>query len=478
MRSRAVVCSVAFCALAACSATERSAAADGAPLAITHVTVIDVAATDAERARRTGQTVLIAGGKIQDVAPDSSVAIPAGATVIDGSGKFLIPGLWDAHAHLTYGGRGAFEVMVANGVTSARDLGGRFDELQRLRAEVQSGQLAGPYIIAAGPNVEGAWWLDAVAQMAQTDSLLKTFRFLERSPRLRLAAPADAEAVVDSVRRLGADLLKFRNVQGDEFRALAGAARRASLPLTGHAPRGVSIAEAADSGLQSIEHMETVMLSLGDASDSARRAQFAAVAKAGTAITPTLVADVAYRQTPDSVAYAAIADSAGTLDPRRRSLGAELVAMWKFGLDIKRLEGPGGDWAKSHRDQLADLKRARQAGVTLLVGTDVGVSLVYPGYAVHDELRLLVEKGGLTPLEALRAATTHPARIFGREATSGVVASGRRADLVLLTADPLTDIRNTTRIDAVVLGGKVLDRQALDSLVADAERLARAPAVP
>jgi len=478
MRVHVVAFPVVLLCLAACDRPAPSAASGDTPLAITHVTVIDVAATDAEVARRTGQTVVIVGGEIRDVAPDSSATIPAGAAVIDGSGKFLIPGLWDAHAHLTYGGRGAMEVLVANGVTGARDLGGRFDELQRLRADVKSGQLAGPLIVAAGPNVEGAWWLDAVTQMASSDSLLRQFRFLERSPRLRLGSPADAAAIVDSVRKLGADLLKFRNVQGDEFRALAGAARRAGLPLTGHAPRGVSIAEAADSGMQSIEHMETVMLSLGDAADSARRAQFAAVAKAGAAITPTLIADVAYRQTPDSVAYAAVADSAGALDPRRRSLGAELVTMWKFGLDIKRLEGPGGDWAGSHREQLADLKRARDAGVTLLVGTDVGVSLVYPGYAVHDELRLLVEEGGLTPLEALRAATINPARIFGLGATAGVVAPGRRADLVLLTADPLADVRNTTRIDAVVLGGKAFARQALDSLVADAERLAKAPAVP
>src|SRR5688572_18196190 len=112
MRLHAVVILefLVFLGLAACDAPPRPAASGGSPLAITHVTVIDVAATDEAGARRTGQTVVIDGGQIRDVAPDSSVTIPAGATVIDGSGKFLIPGLWDAHTHLTYGGRGALEV--------------------------------------------------------------------------------------------------------------------------------------------------------------------------------------------------------------------------------------------------------------------------------------------------------------------------------------------------------------------------------
>ncbi|MEO7964560.1 MAG: amidohydrolase, partial [Gemmatimonadaceae bacterium] len=133
--------------LAACSARARSAESAGGPVAITHVTVIDVAATNASVARKSGQTVVIDGDEIRNVGPDSSVTVPSGATIIDGSGKYLIPGLWDAHAHLTEGGRGALEMLVANGVTGARDLGGRFGELQQLRSDIRAGQLTGPLLV-------------------------------------------------------------------------------------------------------------------------------------------------------------------------------------------------------------------------------------------------------------------------------------------------------------------------------------------
>jgi hypothetical protein len=219
----------------------------------------------------------------------------------------------------------------------------------------------------------------------------------------------------------------------------------------------------------SIEHMETVMLRLGDAAPAARSAQFAWLARRGTAITATMVTDIAYRQTPDSVAYAIIADTLNVIDPRRGFLSPELLAFWKFGLDLKSLEGPN-DWAGSHRRQLADLRLANEAGVPILVGTDLGASLVYPGSSVHEEMRLLVEQGGMTPLEVLRGATLYPARTLGLASSAGSIAVGKEADLVLLDANPLDDIRNTQRIRAVVLDGRYLDRGELDGLLESAAR--------
>lgn len=131
------------------------------------------------------------------------------------------------------------------------------------------------------------------------------------------------------------------------------------------------------------------------------------------------------------------------------------------------------DWAESHRRQVADMQRAVQAGVQLLVGTDLGVSLVYPGFSVHEELELLVREVRLSPLESLRAATINPARNLGRPDTMRGVATGQRADLVLLDADPLEDIRNSGRIRGVVLNGRFLSRATLDGLLMTAERIAR-----
>ena len=444
-------------------------------LAVTHVTVVDLTAPEAAAARRTDQTVLVVDGRIAALGPAADIPAPQDAQILDGRGQYLIPGLWDAHAHVAYAGWPALSAYVANGVTTVRDLGGRLPELLAWRRAIRSGERVGPRLLVAGPIVEGAWWLDRVVEFAASDSTLRSFPLFEASPRIRVAAPGEASAVVDSLARLGVDLVKFRNLRGDEFRAVAAAARRRGLPLVGHAPSSVTVGEAAEAGLRSVEHAETVMLRLADAPDAVRRAEFVRVARAGAVLTPTLVTDRAYRQTPDSIAYAVIADAANALDPRRRYATRELLAFWKFGLDTKRLEEPStpASWAESHRRQIADTRRARDAGVPLLVGTDLGVSLVYPGFSVHDELQLLVEEVGLTPLEALRAATLAPARTMGMADSLGTVAPGRVADLVLLGADPLRDVRNTTRIRAVIVGGRALLRADLDGLLDAAAREAR-----
>jgi imidazolonepropionase-like amidohydrolase len=182
---------------------------------------------------------------------------------------------------------------------------------------------------------------------------------------------------------------------------------------------------------------------------------------------------VAYRQTPDTYAHAVISDGDNRRDSRRRYLTWSLLEAWKFGLEIKRFDAPN-DWAESHRRQVADMQLAHELGVPLLVGTDLGVSLVYPGFSVHDEMRLLVDEVKLSALEALRAATVNPARNMGLADTVGVITAGQRADLVLLEADPLRDIRNAARIRAVVLNGRVLSRADIDSLLVTAERVARA----
>ena len=164
-------------------------------------------------------------------------------------------------------------------------------------------------------------------------------------------------------------------------------------------------------------------------------------------------------------------DVANRLDPRRRVIPKPLLAAWKFGLDSKKLDGPN-DWEASHRRQLADLRLAREAGVPILVGTDLGVSLIYPGSTVHDELRMLVEQGGLSPLDALRGATVFPARSLSVADSVGTIGRQMQADLVLLDGDPLQSIRHTRAVRAVVVKGRYFDRDALNQLLVHAESAA------
>jgi hypothetical protein len=195
----------------------------------------------------------------------------------------------------------------------------------------------------------------------------------------------------------------------------------------------------------------------------------AVLARTGTWVTPTLVAGQRWRLTPDAALAAGIASTSGRLDPRQRLVSPRLRDFWRVQADLRQYEGPN-DWAAQRRAELAQLRALHAAGVGLLAGTDLGVPLVFPGASLHEELALLVAEGGLSPLEALQTATRNPPYFFGLERELGTVERGKRADLVLLGADPLADIRHTTRIRAVVQGGRFLDRAALDALRGRAER--------
>jgi imidazolonepropionase-like amidohydrolase len=165
-------------------------------------------------------------------------------------------------------------------------------------------------------------------------------------------------------------------------------------------------------------------------------------------------------------------------DAERRTTEQRYASPWLLGWWRMQLEERARDTSsanaaagrRAYASNLQDVRGLQDAGVAILAGTDAGSVLVYPGFGLHEELRLLVEEATLTPAEALRAATITPARYFGMEGDLGTVAAGKIADLVLLDADPLSDIKNSRRIVAVVQGGRLLDRAALDALLASALR--------
>ena len=429
------------------------ASAQRPQLAVVNVAVFDaVAGTMAS-----DMTVLIDGDTIAAVGPAKATSVPRGARTIDGRGQFVIPGLWDMHTHLSYARSNALLTLVANGVTTVRDLGSDLSEIDVWRGRIDAGALVGPSIIRAGPILNG--------------------REFNRY-QLAIANANDAKATVRALQKAGVDLVKVhRQTPRDAYFAAVEETHRLRLPLSGHVPMTVTPAEASDAGQSTIEHVITLFegtfstdMSAADLlagvrawrSSSAADALFATFVRNNTIVDPTLSTEryavrwLEHRPDPRDqylaasgkkeieVVYKAFLEDAAQALAERKALLPELVAV---------------------------VGRMHRAGVRLITGTDMSLGVVHPGFGTHEELEALVE-AGLTPTEALRAATINPAGLFPR-IDAGMVGAGKRADLVLLEANPLDDIRNTQRIRSVIVRGRHFDRKALDALLAESAAMAR-----
>jgi hypothetical protein len=436
-----------------------------AQIALTNVHVVDVESGTIQRDR----TILIVGGRIASIGA-ASAALPRGARVLDYRGAYVIPGLWDMHVHLGSTGRSSLPLFIANGVTGVRDMGSDRRLTWPWRDSILAGSLVGPRMLLAGPIVENSRWLENVRTYVRQMGDKKLMEDL--AARIPVSTPESAVQAVDSIITLGGEFLKIRNdPPPPAMYALLRHARERGLPVAGHWPARIAPGDASDSGFTSLEHgalsfsNQGAVPTLDRMTEAERGALFARFARNGTAYTPTVTSLKGYRLTPDSISLRILADSAGLVEPRRRYVERALVAGWKADYDLKLAESPPLDWVSFQKSWLRDLPLAANTGVLLLAGTDAGSPLVFPGFSVADELEALVVDGHLTPLQSLRTATLNVARWMKEERTSGSVAAGKRADLVLLDSNPLTDITALRRIRAVVREGRVHDRAALDSLL-------------
>ena len=447
-------------------------------MAIEHVTVVDV--RDGRLIR--DQTVLVAGGKIVAVGASTNLRSPQGARVVDGRDRYLIPGLWDMHDHSAAWGQASRRVLlpliVANGVTGTREMFGDRGVLA-VRDDIRRGVLRGPRMIVGSPPLDGPspMWEGSIP----------------------VTTEADGKRVVDSLVHQGYDFIKiYQFLSRDAYRGIAEEARRQHTPFVGHVPFTMKVSEASDAGQRSIEHGMGISLECSTNEIEIRRGLvaaathvpagipahgallsrgedeplstiseakcdrlFARLAENGTWVVPTLILHRA---------HALATDSSIRHDPRLRRLPSATRADWEM-MAANRPRPAGAAFQRVDQAQRRHAFAMQRAHISLLVGTDAMNPFVLPGFAVHEELALLVE-AGLTPLEALRAATIAPAVFLHATDSLGTIDRGKLADLVLLDANPLTDIRNTSRIRAVVLGGRLLDRAALDSTLTAAEKAA------
>jgi imidazolonepropionase-like amidohydrolase len=413
------------------------------PLVITHATLIDGTGGAPQR----DQTVVIVGDRIDRIGPSLSIEMPRGAQVLDATGKFLIPGLWDMHVHVGeyQQGRQALGRLLAYGITGVRDMASPLDDILRLQRETIEGAILGPQMVVAGPILQGPLPFSL-------------------PPLVRTVTDQNAQATVGELHARGVDFIKIGDTLSQkQYLAIAAESRRVSLPFAGHLPVSVSASEAARAGQRSIEHFGSagfrgmlIACSSAEAELSAYAQEAMAVARAGGA-------------SPDETVYAAKFTSrlVDTYDRRKASALFALFAQrgtWQVPTFAALLRVWSAKRPQLSADEAAALDRVstktqemfadmRRAGVKVLAGSDTPSAGSPP--PLHDELVALV-RAGMTPMAALQASTRSPAEFLGRLATDGTVQKGKLANLVLLDADPLIDIANTRHVSAIVLGGRLL----------------------
>ncbi len=407
-------------------------------------------------------TVLVQRRRIISVGPSVDIRVPRGATTVDLAGAFVIPGLWDMHTHVSKTRASGLPVLVAYGVTSIRDMGGEHEELLRWRQEIRDGKRVGPRMLIAGPYLESP----ANAQRQRNTPVAEMAEPVERT-RIPIGSRADAERVIDSIKARGVDHVKIRTVHSRAvYRDIVAVARQRGLHLVGHAS-GLPLRDVVESGQRSIEHAS--LPRMDSLSPNERQALVTQFARQGSGVVPTLV--TAYRSImlEDSVVRRLFDAGISTANPRRPRVSRFTEVDWREQLS-ERDSSSRIFFTRVAPGIVAMLREMRAAGVPMMTGSDVGVLPLYPGESIHDELALFVRPLGMTPLEALAAATRVPAAFVGLADSVGTITPGKWADLVVLDADPLADIENVRRIRGVMLNGKWYDRAALDALLTSAAR--------
>lgn len=421
--------------------------------AITNVTVVDV-----EHGRSLpGQTVVLEGRRIARVGDSKYIQPPNGATQVDGRGKFLIPGLWDMHVHTSVpGGEALLGLYPAFGVTGVRDMNDSFPQVTAWRRQIAAGELVGPRIVASGPYLVGA---------------------SPPLPHIQVRTAEQGRASVDSLRRLGVDFVKVHNeIPREGYLAIAARVKELGWTFAGHVPRSVTALEAADAGQRSIEHLTglpnyctaeesrsiqptgLVTFLLGPCNDTELAPVIERLKANGTWVTPTL-----------TVFGSVSGDSISPVDSMTRYRSEALRQLQTVVMRIPPMTPEARAAArfliKKRQALVGELHRR---GVPILAGSDAPTPGTFPGVSIFEELELFVG-AGMTPGEALRSATYEPARYFNGLDSLGTVAPGKLADLVLLEADPTSDIRNTRRIAAVWADGRMIGPAERRNILARAE---------
>lgn len=462
---------------------------------ISQVTVIDI-----HSGVKAVSDILIIDDKIVAIKPPGQLRPDKDprlkrATVIDAKGKFAIPGLWDMHVHLTF--IPALEptisqYFIANGVTSVRDMGGELESIIAFRNNAEQPSVIAPRIWIAGPLIDGSPKI-----------------FDGHKPHLpdvsvAIDTPEDAVALVDQLAARGVDFIKpYDLLRPDVFTALVKRAQHHDLPVFGHIPTRMTLEEAVAAGIDGVSHLRGIDYScaLAPKATQAKRTviveqrinENALGREVMSAVRKAVGAEALEQaiENKNSQACKALINWLGkeswqeptlTSAALVKAISEDNISHWSQAVEtmpeffrqeklklLTRLRNSKALtlWSKKYQWQLETVGKLHRSGARILAGTDAPTYLQLPGYSLHDELEALVA-AGLSPLEAIQAATINGARFFTVDDKQGAIQVGNLADIVLLNSDPLENIHNTRDIDTVISRGQVLNRHKLDELLRNA----------
>jgi imidazolonepropionase-like amidohydrolase len=449
-------------------------------MAIVHATVIDATGNKPKH----NMTILITNDTITGIKPDNKLKFQSGTKIIDANGKFLIPGLWDMHVHVPDKNL-FFPLMIANGVTSMREMfSTREDFKTKLgwRDQINEKKLRAPniYIPLAVLGPDQKWF-----------------------GGIEITTKQDAIAFVKEAKEMGADFIKvFDLYDSITFRTLLDEAKKQEIPVAGHCPINFNIADASELGMGCFEHLLGIIFASSSKEDSTRkeiiekskqvhesfpdltRILYFVQSKGIIETYDTIKAEVVFKrlkksgsfQCPDLVTYYGrlrIMNS-DLVDERNKYVPPKILKNWarlETNLFTAKITPDDYDQVKLQINKRFELvSEINKYGIPIIAGTDAswGNQNVIPGFSLHDELSLLV-KTGLTPMEALQAATKNAAACMGVSDKTGTIEVGKCADMVLLDANPLENINNTTKINAVIKAGSFISKNELDSLLKKVE---------
>ncbi|MEM8525865.1 MAG: amidohydrolase family protein [Bacteroidota bacterium] len=453
------------------------------------ICIQNITTIDAEAGAQENQTVVLQDEKIIKVAPTDELQLALENNIIDGTGKFMIPGLWDAHVHFAYIEELApamFNLFLAYGITSVRDTGGKTDFVKKWKDQADANPTEAPRVFFAGPLMDGM----PNVYNGSTPA---------RPPlSVGLKDVEAAEQMADELIAQGVDLLKaYEMLSPEQFKAIMKKAKEKDIIVTGHIPLSMDAITVADLGMNSIEHLRNLEMSMAKDSEELLKMRQKLLELGKEEEGGVLRANIHQAQRMEAIANADKEKTKAVLAALKRNNTWQVPTLsimtavvdhpfanpeWKKSFDYLP-ESVGKKWTESldrylerevpenqkvYAQWLYDMtKQMQEEKIGILAGTDCPIFYLLPGLSLHGELEFF-SRAGMSPMEILKSATLSPAQYFDMEDELGLIQEGMFADLLLLDANPLEDIRNTQQINTVIRHGKVYDREALKELLEEA----------